>query len=438
MTDGGRSSTRPALFLAGRIVMTVWWATAVILPMLLGIPLLLVFGLTRMVMSLRGRRLPMPRWLQDVIVQWLGWLRSGAQHERTRLSEYRHAPLRAAYRPVDERSTASRLHSMRFDSATWRDLGYAVTASAVTIVAVGVLALLWLAPIGVVVLAGLELVVEMVGVPAPPGPAAAAMGLLADTRLAVIGASLLVLLVALYVTPKAVRAVSELICALGFRILGPPPSTRLELELSEQRVRRRLAVDAAETERRRIERDLHDGAQQRLVTLALHLGMAKQRLPHDPEGAHTLVAEAHTEAKQALVELRDLARGIHPAILADRGLDAALSAVARGVPIPVSVQVDVPGELPAPVESAAYFVVTEALTNVSRHAAATRADVRVTTEGSTLRVEVRDDGVGGADPSRGTGLAGLAERVGSVEGALHVTSPHGGPTTISAELPCAS
>jgi signal transduction histidine kinase len=193
----------------------------------------------------------------------------------------------------------------------------------------------------------------------------------------------------------------------------------------------------AATERRRIERDLHDGAQQRLVALAMDLGMAREKLASQPEAARALIDEAHDGAKRALAELRNLARGIHPAVLTDRGLDAAISALAARSPVPVEVDVQLHGRPPAAVESTAYFVVAEALANVAKHAAATHAEVRVIRKDEWLLVEVCDDSVGGADPAGG-GLAGLADRVAAVDGRLAVASPQGGPTVVRAELPCGS
>jgi signal transduction histidine kinase len=196
-------------------------------------------------------------------------------------------------------------------------------------------------------------------------------------------------------------------------------------------------VDAADLERRRIERDLHDGAQQRLVSLALNLGLARETLTGVPDDAMRVIVEAHEEAKEALAELRTLIRGLHPAVLEDRGLDAALSGVAARVPLPVRLRVEVEPRASSTVEAVAYFVVSEALTNVVRHARAAEVDVEVARRGDLLRVTVRDDGAGGADPSAGTGLTGLARRVRSVDGAFRITSPAGGPTTVTVELPCA-
>ena len=196
-------------------------------------------------------------------------------------------------------------------------------------------------------------------------------------------------------------------------------------------------MDAQEAELRRIERDLHDGAQARLVALGMNLGMAEQKLETDPEAVRELLAEARRGAGEALEELRDLARGIHPPILTDRGLEAALAALTVRSPLPVSVSVDVPERLPAAVEKAAYFVVAEALANVSKHAEASRMQVQISSADGVLVAEVVDDGRGGADPS-GNGLTGLRRRVEALAGSLRVTSPAGGPTIVRAELPCGS
>jgi len=208
--------------------------------------------------------------------------------------------------------------------------------------------------------------------------------------------------------------------------------------ITELQVSRAGAVDAAAVELRRIERDLHDGAQARLVALALDLGMARERMASDPEGAAELVAGAHEDAKTALSELRDLARGIHPAILTDRGLDAAVSALAARCPVPCTVAIDVPDRLPAAVESAAYFTVAEALANVAKHSGARRCEIAGAVAAQRLVIEVRDDGRGGVDAARGTGIIGLRGRIEALDGRLTVRAPHGGGTTLRAELPCAS
>jgi signal transduction histidine kinase len=224
---------------------------------------------------------------------------------------------------------------------------------------------------------------------------------------------------------------------LGRSLLGPTASDVLSQQVTELEASRTAAVDSAEAERRRIERDLHDGAQQRLVALAMDLGRAKEQFETDPERARELVTDAHDEAKAALADLRGLVRGIHPAILTDRGLDAALSAVVARSPVPVTLNVDVTPRPPAAVESTAYFVVSEALVNVAKHAHATKATVTIVRQGDRLVAEVTDDGIGGAD-ANGEGLRGLADRVSALGGRMHVLSPGGGPTTVMVELPCAS
>jgi len=196
-------------------------------------------------------------------------------------------------------------------------------------------------------------------------------------------------------------------------------------------------VGAAEAERLRMERDLHDGAQQRLVSVAMELGRAKARFESDPEGARDLIDRAHTEAKEALVELRQLVRGVHPPVLTDRGLDAAVSGLAALSPIPVAVSVEVPERPSLTIESIAYFVVAESLANVAKHARARHAAVDIRAAAGVLSIRVSDDGVGGADPAGG-GLTGLASRVAGVDEKLGIDSPPGGPTVIEVELPCAS
>ena len=222
-------------------------------------------------------------------------------------------------------------------------------------------------------------------------------------------------------------------------MLGGGASRQLSARVRELTDSRTAAVDIAAADRRQIERDLHDGVQQRLVSLAMDLGRAQEKFDRDPEGAKVLLDEAHAEAKLALSDVRDLARGIYPAVLTDRGLDPALSALAARCPIPVDVSVAVDRRPPASVEAAAYFVVSEALANIAKHARATRASVTVRrANDSWLTIQVQDDGVGGADPAAGTGLAGLRERVSTLDGEFHLLSPAGGPTVLFVELPCAS
>ncbi|ORT59734.1 sensor domain-containing protein [Streptomyces sp. CB03238] len=213
------------------------------------------------------------------------------------------------------------------------------------------------------------------------------------------------------------------------------PSDELERRIAELESDRGVVVDTAAADLRRIERDLHDGAQARLVALAMGLGLAKEKLLEDPEAAAAMVDEAHGEVKLALQELRDLARGIHPAVLTDRGLDAALSAVASRCTVPVTVSVDLAERPAEAIEGIAYFTVSELLQNVSKHSRARTAAVDVWRSDDRLLIQVTDDGRGGARLDGGTGMAGLAERLGAVDGLFVLESPAGGPTTVTAELP---
>jgi signal transduction histidine kinase len=241
----------------------------------------------------------------------------------------------------------------------------------------------------------------------------------------------------LLAAPRLTRALAAADTTVARYLIGPGGSADMTERIGELERSRARVVDSAEAERRRIERDLHDGAQQRLVSLAMNLGRARARFAEDPEGARAIIDQAHAEAKEALAELRSLVRGVHPPVLTDRGLDAAISGLAALSPVPVTVRADARPRPPMAVEAIAYFVVAEALTNVAKHARATHAEVSVTRHGDVLRVVVRDNGAGGADPA-GQGLAGLADRIAGVDGRLSVHSPAGGPTVIEAELPCGS
>jgi len=245
-------------------------------------------------------------------------------------------------------------------------------------------------------------------------------------------------LVVLFAAPWVAQGMAAMDVALARALLGPSRDEQLRARVASLTESRAGVVDAADAERRRIERDLHDGTQQRLVSLAMNLGMARARLAEDPGPAREAIEAAHEEAKQALVELRGFVRGLHPAVLNDRGLDAALSGIAARAPLPVALRVDVPRRPSPTIEAVAYFVVSEALANVVKHAGASRVDVAVTRVADLLRVVVTDDGRGGARLDDGSGLRGLAQRVASVDGTLHIDSPPGGGTVMVVELPCES
>ncbi|MET9038752.1 sensor histidine kinase [Streptomyces mirabilis] len=227
-------------------------------------------------------------------------------------------------------------------------------------------------------------------------------------------------------------------------LLAPTAEAQLRARVAQLAASRAETVDTQAGELRRIERDLHDGAQARLVSLGMSLGLAEQLLPDDPQAVQQLLAEARASTSSALAELRDLVRGIHPPVLADRGLDGALQALALANPIPTTVVTRLPGRLPAPVESAAYFAVAEALANAIKHAQARHIQITVEftphpgTTAGLLTMRVSDDGRGGARPDGGTGLRGIARRLAAFDGTLTADSPPGGPTEIRMSLPCAS
>jgi len=332
--------------------------------------------------------------------------------------------------PVDLSQGASlwqRMKRLLAARATRRQFGYALIRLPLSLAEAGIVFVVWTAGIA---LFGLPLfgwlIFELqwhIG-SRVPHPAVQLAGMLVGV----------ILLVA---APQLTLGLAAVDTAVARYLIGPGGSTDQTERISELERSRARVVDSAEAERRRIERDLHDGAQQRLVSLAMNLGRAKAKFADDPEAARSIIDQAHTEAKEALAELRNLVRGVHPPVLADRGLDAAISGLAALCPVPVTVRADTGPRPSASAEAIAYFIVAEALTNVAKHAHASRASVSVTRHGDVLRVLIWDDGVGGADPM-GQGLSGLADRIAGVDGRLSVRSPDGGPTVIEAELPCRS
>jgi signal transduction histidine kinase len=243
---------------------------------------------------------------------------------------------------------------------------------------------------------------------------------------------LLILLVSVVAAPRILKGHA---CFARW-LLAPTERAGLALRVRHLTETRTDAVDASAAELRRIERDLHDGAQARLAALGMSLGMAEDLLATNPEAAQKLLIEARQASGQALSELRDLVRGIHPPVLAERGIDGGVQALALSLPIPVDVSIDLPARSQAPVESAAYFAVAEALANVVKHSAAGRAWVQLHHAHGRLVMLVGDDGIGGADPGRGSGLRGIERRLAAFDGTIAVTSPPGGPTVITMELPC--
>jgi len=246
----------------------------------------------------------------------------------------------------------------------------------------------------------------------------------------------ILLAVALFIWWKLEPVLMRWRAELDRSMLAPSRETlqRRVVEVSQSRAE---SIDHSAAELRRIERDLHDGAQARLVALGMNLGMAEEMLAHDPEGAARMLAEARAVTTSALGDLRSVVRGIHPPVLADRGLVGALQALALDMSLPVSVMISLPGRPAEPVESAVYFATTELLANIGKHARATRAVVSLSHDGAVLRVVVEDDGVGGAEVGAGSGLTGVARRLGAFDGTMEVISPVGGPTVVTMEVPCA-
>jgi signal transduction histidine kinase len=316
------------------------------------------------------------------------------------------------------------------EKATWAELGYGLLRLPISAVALTLSIGVWAAGLVALTLPAYSSALPGGGPNFGGGPHSGVQG-----GAAFLAGSAILGVVLLLAAPQLTRGLAVADAAISRRLLGPRRDLEarvIELETSRERV-----VDAAEAERRRIERDLHDGAQQRLVALAMELGRAKAKFADDVDAARELVDQAHAQAKEALTELRNLVRGVHPPVLTERGLDAALSGLAALCPVPVDMHVDVPVRPKAAVEAVAYFMVAEALTNVAKHSRASHAKVVVEGHGypGTLTVMVSDDGIGGADP-HSPGLAGLADRVSGVDGRLSVESPTGGPTIIAAVLPC--
>jgi signal transduction histidine kinase len=359
--------------------------------------------------------------------------RAVARVERSWLRTTLGVHIPTPYRPLPPGSVFRRWRRKVADPATWRDIAYLVLRLPLCLADFVLIAVLWVC--------SLALVALPIWAPLlPPGNEVNLPTLqlhqvsvhTAQAALPYSGVGLVSLALAILVTPRLARLQATMAMAL----LGPTAAARLTATAERLHASRARGVDAAEAERRRIERDLHDGAQQRLVAVAMTLGRAKAKLDSDPSSVRALIDEAHADAKRAVAELRDLARGIYPAVLGDRGLDAALSALAARCPVQVDIAVDVTPRPPTAVESTAYFIVAEALTNVAKHASAESVAVLVRREGDLVTVQVADDGGGGAQLTVGGGLAGLADRAATIDGVMSVVSPVGGPTVVTAELPC--
>jgi signal transduction histidine kinase len=424
-------SERPTLALAGRS-RPEWlalWATRLGLDtayLLLGLPAgiitftVVVTGWST-ALGLLITLIGLPIAIATIVVS-----RGMAQAERWRAALVLGRPIRSRYRPVMEGRVIDRLKALFADSQVWKDLGWHLLLLPVGIVGFTVAVVAWS-----VALWCLTFPIWFTF-----WPDAASIG---DQQLDTWWWAALVFAAGVVTLPIMVALLRGTATGTGHlaRLLLGSDTEELEERVEVLTETRAGAVDAAAAELERIERDLHDGAQARLVALAMDLGMAEERFERDPDGARELVEKARDEAKQALAELRDLARGMRPALLAERGLPEAIRALAARTKLPTAVTVEPGGKLAPAVESAAYFVVAEALTNAVKHSRASRLTVDVTRDGDLLVVQVADDGEGGADPA-GSGLSGLRKRVEALDGELRVASPPGGPTLLHAELPCGS
>jgi len=341
------------------------------------------------------------------VVAWC----ADAERSRARLAGFEIGP-----RPLaDARGWWARLGARVGDGARWRQVAYHLSAWMVAwtaaIVAVG----LWAAVLYAV---SLPLWGWAVGLSIP--------------------ASFLLAVTGVLLAPLATRAMvgcAHLEAAYARWLLGPDRFAAMQTQVEELTADRRVILEAVAGERRRIERNLHDGVQARLVALGIDLGLAEGMLPERADEAKALVAAAREKARASIGELRVIGRGLHPSILEDRGLDAALSAVVAASPIPIRLRCELGVQPPPAVEEAAYFIVAEAVSNVLKHARARSATIDVTGDDHGMQIVVHDDGLGGADATDGSGLAGIDARVRGLGGAMRIASPAGGPTVVSVELP---
>jgi signal transduction histidine kinase len=360
----------------------------------------------------------------------LSAIRVFANTQRMWAAEWSGVPIPVPYRPepANVRNPFRRLWWMLSDPATWRDLLWLVVNMPVGLV-LGLLpaCLLVYGAEGVFVASWVSRITDYGWGPFWMLDDWGVVGLVGTL---VLGTMLMV--VSLPVAPAILKG-----HALFVQSLLSPTRTALAQRVRELTETRTETVDASAAELRRIERDLHDGAQARLVALSMNIGLAEELMKRDPEAAQELLAEARSASGQALTELRDLVRGIHPPVLAERGLDGAVRALAMSIPLPVDVTITLPGRPEAPVESAVYFAVAEMLANVVKHSGAGRAWIQMEHADGRLQTIIGDDGMGGADPGAGGGMRGIERRLAAFDGTMAVTSPSGGPTVVTLELPCA-
>ena len=396
----------------------------------LGLPFgILTFTVTVVGLSLGVGLIPL--FLIGLVVLWVTvqLVRGMAVMERARATLFLDVDLPGRPRELVGEGSALRRGWRRLTSrGTWKEIAYCLLLLPIGTVFFSLVVTLWS-----VALAGVLL--PAYGYALPGGEVASWLHWSSSAE---VWTGFAVGVLALLVAPGVTQGLAAAELAMVRALLTPSGAELLTAKVSSLTESRARVVDAADAERRRIERDLHDGTQQHLVSLAMNLGMAKEKLDSDPEAARQLVADAHQQAKDSITELRNVIRGVYPAVLTDRGLDAALSALAVRSPVPVRLQVDLPRRPNPTAEAIAYFVVSESLTNVARHSGARSATVYVEQSGDRLKLAIVDDGRGGAVEAAGSGLTGLRDRVAAVDGRFTLTSPPGGGTTIAVEVPCES
>ena len=393
-----------SLFLSLSFVIGLVWFIVGVTMMALGVGLLVIWVGAPILAALFG------------IAIW------AAQLERSRIKVFMGVEIPSPYQYVPrEGKPWKRAWGFVRNRQLWRDIAY----------------LFLLFPVGCA-----ELVVVLLPVPFFLAPLIVLAGGQADVYGATVGSfvgatfTLVLGVVLLLPLSMLINFVALMHVEFGKWLLAPSVQERLVERVEELTESRNAVMRAMHLERRRIERDLHDGAQQRLVNLAMELGLAREKMNTDVEAARKLLEESHEDAKLVLTELRELVRGIHPAVLTDRGLDAAISAIAGRSPIPVGVDIDLPGRELEEVEGTAYFVVVEALTNIAKHSGATEANVSIRKVGNSLRIVVSDNGKGGADLAAGMGLRGLQDRINALDGHFAIESPKGVGTSIMVVIPC--
>ncbi|MFF2940772.1 sensor histidine kinase [Streptomyces niveus] len=347
--------------------------------------------------------------------------------ERRRMRLVEPVPVPDPHRSLVGAGRRGRLRTRLRERATWRELGYVVVFAPLQVC------------VGLALAIGLTFAVVLLAAPlivwnAGPEDVMIIPGRPVESPLHALPATAAGLL-ALVLCAYAAGLLAGAQVKTAVFVLSPRDEERQVVELTRSRAR---LADAFEAERRRIERDLHDGAQAQLVALTMTLGLAELELRESGSPATELVSRARGEARLALTQLRDLVRGIYPQVLTDHGLDAAVAEIALRSPIPVDVDIDLPRRLPDAVETVAYFTVTEALTNAAKHSGATELTVVGRLKRGTLTLVITDNGRGGAVPSAGAGLQGLADRVAILKGRLVVSSPVGGPTRVGVEVPCSA